>query len=391
VGWIRSRRPALEVVFLGALPAVLTAAIVGASVGHAFGTEFAGNLWRPAHEILAGRSPYHPAELDRVARLVRAGRPPAGFEVAVFPTYPAPTLLLGVPFALLPLAVARWIWFALVLGCPALALHLLRVRDWRAYGATYLSIVVISGAMLGSLTLPLLVGLALLWRWRDAPHRCAAAAAAVVVAKLFLWPVVVWLWVTGRRRAACEAAAAAVVATVLAWTVVGLGTLPRYPHLLSTLDSMEQDRGYSLVRAGIAAHLGAGAASALAVAVGLGLLAWCCRPQVRRAAGGDRRIFVLALIASLVLSPIVWQQYYALLFVPIAVLDGRFRPLWLAPLVFWLAPFNSTDGHPERLLLAGAVLGAVAYAAQPRRRAVGPPELAGAGGPAVLTGRYRSS
>src|SRR5205823_2354085 len=137
-------------------PAALMIAIIGGSLGHAFAIEFRGNLWLPGHNILAGRSPYAVAELDRVARLVHAGHPPPGFQVGVYPAYPAPTLLIGVPFALLPFAVARWIWFAICVGCPALALRLLGVHDWRAYGATYLSIVTISGAMLGSLTLPLL-------------------------------------------------------------------------------------------------------------------------------------------------------------------------------------------------------------------------------------------
>jgi hypothetical protein len=371
VAGIRDRGPALrgalEVVLLGVMPLVLTIAVVRASVGHAFATEFVGNLWQPARHILDGRPPYDPAALDRVAELVRSGRTPAGFQVAVYPTYPAPTLMLGVPLALLPLAVARWIWFVVVLACPAFALRVLGVRDWRAYGATYLSIVVISGAMLGSLTLLLLVGLALLWRWRDDPLRCALTAAAVVVGKLFLWPVVVWLWLTGRRREACGAVAAGGLACLLAWSVVGFDSLASYPHLLQTLNSIEQERGYSLVRAGIAAHLGAHVAAALAVAAGLAILAWCRRGDVRLGAAGDRRVFVLAVISAFVLSPIVWEQYYALLFVPIAVLDRRFRPLWLAPLLFWMAPFNATDGHPERLLLAGVVLACVGAAALSRR------------------------
>jgi hypothetical protein len=98
--------------------------------------------------------------------------------------------------------------------------------------------------------------------------------------------------------------------------------------------------------------------------VGLAVLAWCRRTA---ALGGHERAFTLAVLAALLLSPIVWQQYYALLFAPIAILRPRFRALWLAPVLFWLSPFNATDGHAERLLLAGAVLGIVAAAA-PRAR-----------------------
>jgi Glycosyltransferase family 87 len=352
-------RRALELVLLGALPLALTIAVIDASVGHAFASEFRGNLWLPGRQILDGHSPYDAAALDDAARLVRRGHPPAGFELAVYPTYPAPTLLLGVPFALVPFAVARWAWFLIALGCPVLALRVVGVRDWRAYGATYLSIVVISGAMLGSLTLPLLVGLALVWRYRDKPGRCAAAAGAVVLAKLFLWPLVVWLFVTGRRRAGFGALLGAGCVAFLGWAVIGFDGLTSYPHLLATLNRVERDRGYSLIRSGIAAGLTPAWASVLAWAIGLAILGWCRRMAVR---GGDERAFTLAVLAALVLSPIVWQQYYALLFVPIAILQKRFRTLWLAPLLFWLSPFNATEGHPERLLLAGAVLAIVAAA-----------------------------
>jgi len=72
--------------------------------------------------------------------------------------------------------------------------------------------------------------------------------------------------------------------------------------------------------------------------------------------------------AALALTPIVWQQYYMLLFVPIALRKTRFGALWLAPLLFWLAPYNSTEGHPERLALAAAVLAVVGVSTLARHR-----------------------
>ena len=46
----------------------------------------------------------------------------------------------------------------------------------------------------------------------------------------------------------------------------------------------------------------------------------------------------------------------SLLFVPIALHARRFSALWLAPLIFWLVPYNATEGHPERLAAAAAVV-----------------------------------
>jgi hypothetical protein len=351
------------------LPAVLIAVVVAGSIGHAFAIEFSGNLWLPGHAILNGRSPYSAANLDHVAQLVAAGRPPANFQTDVFGAYPAPMLLLGVPFALLPFAIARWIWFALCLGCPALALRLLGVRDRRVYGVTYLSIAVISGAMLGSVTLPLLVGLAALWRYRDDWRGSAALVAAVVCAKLFLWPLLVWLLVTRRFHAAAAATAAAAVGCIVGWAAIGFAGATSYPHLLRTLSRIEEGRGYSIVRGGLALHLSTTESTVVALAVGAVLLGWCTRLALRGGRGADAQTFTLAVIAALALSPIVWEQYFALLVVPIALVQDRLGPLWFAPLLFWIAPYNATEGHPERLLLAGAVLMAIGAATFRARRA----------------------
>jgi len=351
-----AQRRLLALLLLAVLPAALASALIAGSVGHAFAIEFRGNIWIPGHAILHGESPYDVKELERVARLVRDGQPPPGFPQAVYPAYPPPTLLAGLPFALIPLGVARWIWLVLCLACPAAALRLLGCRDWRAYGAAYLSIVVISGAMLGSLTLPLLVGLAAIWRYRDDWRRCGPIAAAVVCAKLFLWPVLIWLIATRRWRAAGAAAVITGAANVIGWAALGFADLRSYPHLLSLLSSIEEGRGYSVLRAGLALGLGTTGGRLLAYAVGACLLAGCARMALRHTHRADVQAFTLALFAALALSPIVWEQYYALLFVPIALHARRFSPLWLAPLLFWLAPFNATEGHPERLAVAAAVL-----------------------------------
>ena len=41
---------------------------------------------------------------------VDAGHLPDEFNDGVFAAYPAPGLLLGVPFSLLPQALAEWLW-----------------------------------------------------------------------------------------------------------------------------------------------------------------------------------------------------------------------------------------------------------------------------------------
>ena len=54
-----------------------------------------------------------------------------------------------------------------------------------------------------------------------------------------------------------------------------------------------------------------------------------------RGAGGDRRAFAVAVVASLVATPLVWMHYLLLLYVPIALYRPRLSGLWFLPLLLW--------------------------------------------------------
>ena len=204
----------LSVVCLGVLPLVIGAAVIAGSQHHAFGIEFLGNLWRPARDVLAGRSPYHPARVAGALAGLRAGHPPPGLALAVYPAYPAPALLLGLPFAHVSGHVAAWLWMVVLLASSFGALRLMGVRDWRCYGAAALSITLLSAVMLGSVTPLMLLGAAAAWRYRDRWRACALAVASLIALKLILWPLVVWLWFTGRRRAAATSLAGGLLLVV---------------------------------------------------------------------------------------------------------------------------------------------------------------------------------
>jgi hypothetical protein len=239
------------------------------------------------------------------------------------------------------------------------ALRLMGVRDWRCYGAAALSITLLSAVMLGSVTPLMLLGAALAWRYRDRWRACALAVASLIALKLILWPLVIWLWFTGRRRAAAASLAGGVLLCVAGWAVIAFHGALGYPRLLSNLASLEADRGYSIVH--VAHLLGMGGEVARLAPYIAGAAVLAAIPLVVSRAEGDRRAFTLALFAGLVFSPIVWQQYFALLLVPIAACRQRFAGVWLLPLGYWLAPFNATEGHSIRLLVSGVVTGAILY------------------------------
>jgi hypothetical protein len=353
-GSLAALRRACEIGFLAVAPAVLALALLGAAIGHRYAFDFHGALWQAARDVLDGRNPYPPA--------TAAGVAPGDRFV-----YPPPVAIVLVPLGALPFPLAAALITIILIAAVAATLAVLGVRDWRCYGAAYLSVAVLHDIRLGALTPLLALGLALVWRWR-AQARAAIPLAAIVVAKLFLWPLAVWLLATGRIRVTARAAALALGASALGWSVIGFAGLADYPRLLSVLADGEQQRGYSLVSGGLALGLGPMTARAAAVAVGAGLLALCWREGRR---GLDDRSLALALAAALALSPIVWLHYFVLLLVPIALARRTFGAIWLIPALFWITPYEEHFGAHWRIAVAVA-LTALAVGAAARARTYAP-------------------
>jgi hypothetical protein len=79
-----------------------------------------------------------------------------------------------------------------------------------------------------------------------------------------------------------------------------------------------------------------------------------------RGSGGDRRGFAVAVVVSLVASPLLWLHYLLLLNVPIALYRPRLSGLWFVPLVLWLTPTTHSHGTTWRIALALLVVAVVA-------------------------------
>ena len=128
-----------------------------------------------------------------------------------------------------------------------LALRLVGVRDWRVYGVALLTPAAMSSVLLGAVDFALMLGIAACWRWRDHAGRAGLALGAIVALKLVAAPLVAWLLVTRRWRAAATAGAVAVGLWLAGWAAIGFHGLSGYPHVLSLLTDIESDRGYSAV------------------------------------------------------------------------------------------------------------------------------------------------
>jgi len=252
------------------------------------------------------------------------------------------------PFSALPEAQAATLFTLLGIAAVIVGIWLLGVRDRRCYVVAFAFPYTIESLKYGALGTFLVLAVAALWRFRDSATAAGLAAAGALVLKLFLWPVLPWLAFTRRWRAFAVSVGAAACLALASWAVIDFRGLTDYPTLLRKLSDLEASSSYSTI--GVLRALGVSSAGAQSVALvlGLALLALAWRAATRPTDGAlerDHRSFILVLAAALVLTPILWQHYLALLVVPIALARPRLSPLWALPLAAW--PFYVLDWYDD--------------------------------------------
>jgi alpha-1,2-mannosyltransferase len=335
---------AAERLFLGVLPPLLLIGLVISRylIGKHLGFDYKP-LWEASRHVFHGTSPYPAPDFSAL------------HDEQQF-VYPPIAALLAAPFALFPFGVAAALLALVEVFATGLTLRILGVRDWRCYGVTLLWYPVIQNVLVGSITSLLALGLAVAWRYRDDRQVTTPIVAALIAAKVFLWPLLFWLGATRRGLAALQALTVALAAVAFSWALVGFAGLTSYPRLLEELSRLEQWKSYSMVAFGLVLGLTTGEARALAIAAGAITLVGVLLVGRRRNqdADADRQAFVLAIGAAFLFSPIIWTHYLALLVVPIAITRRRLSPLWFVPLAMWVTPGQS-DGHAWQVVLGMSV------------------------------------
>jgi len=219
------------------------------------------------------------------------------------------------------------------------------------------------GLYLGAIGPFLVLGAGIAWRWRDRLWPPALAIAAIVAAKIFPWTLGVWLLITRRYRALALTAAAGAVITFGAWAVIGFHGLTEYPQMLSNMSFLQEGRADSIVTVLRVAGVSSATANLCAIIAAVAILglAW----RLSHGDDGDRRAFGLAVLAALASTPIVWDHYMVLLFVPIALCSPQFSALWLGPLIASTSWIGSTaiikDSHHVQAASPNALRAAVVY------------------------------
>jgi hypothetical protein len=258
--------------------------------------------------------------------------------------------------------------------CAAATLWILAIRDWRCYGATLLWLTVWGAVQTANLSLVFTLGVAGLWCLRERALPAGGLVALMIAGKLFLWPLALWLVATRRWRATAAAVTIGALASAAAFAVVGFDRVSR---VLTLLRGNVEDNGtkpYTIVA--VVQQLGAPQAVGFALCwvTGAVVLAVAARAGIR---GADAASLSLFLGAALLLSPVVWSHYLALLLVPVALARPRFSGLWLLPLPLWVCP--AVDAAlPQKLLLLGVGAAIVAICARDLMRATHPPVAAAA-------------
>jgi alpha-1,2-mannosyltransferase len=310
---MRALTRALITLCVVGIASFLLAAVIGTALwNHAFAYDFRYATWEAGRHVLDGTSPFvAPDAINAHGPGSATGSAPTWF------VYPAPAALLFVPFALLPLPVGEVLFTLVCLAAVWSALALLEVRNWRWYIAVLLWPGVLSGVQSANLSLLLLLGVAVMWRFRDRPVTAGVTVGLVVALKLFVWPLAMWLVATRRYLQAGYAVVAGVAINVMAWAIIGFDEIPRYRDLLRALTRFEHGHTSSWTDV----MLRAGAGDATATTVPLVLAAIACAATIALGRRGDERgALTTAIIATLAATPIMWSHYYALLLVPLIVL-----------------------------------------------------------------------
>ncbi len=347
---------AAQHLLLGVVPLLLTVGMFYfLTAGHWAAYDFDHAYYPAVLRLLHGASPYAFAHRDI-----------AGGTAFV---YPALSALVLAPFGLLHAALANDLYRTLCIAMALGTLSVLGVRDWRVYGASLLLPAVNIGWQGGNVSVPLGFMVALTWRYRERPLVAGLLTAAAISIKPFMWPLVLWLLVTRRFKATAATVGWAVLLNLIAWGVLGFDEIHTYMRLSGEVTAALWHGGYSMLAVAGYLGLGRGAGEGLlllvsAFAAGAVIyVGW-----IRR---DERAALALTVALMLVASPLVWNHYFVLMLIPLALYRPRFTPLWLVSLPTWVCPPSQAVSGWQCALLWIVAAGTIAWLLKPRLASLG--------------------
>jgi hypothetical protein len=333
---VTSARPSVAPLLLAVAAIGVFVVFVGASVAVAAGAGTLGFDFLAYHEaarrVLDGQQLYD-------LSIQRAG----GFGLFY---YPPPFALLVVPFALLATSVATWLWTAAIVAAFVVGVALMPVRGWVRWATILLAALswpFAYAVKLGQVGPILFLLFAIGWRWMDRPRVLGTSIALGALIKI--QPGLLLLWAAASRRLAAVAFAVAVgLVAVIAATLPtgGPGTWLDYLTMLRNVTE-PITTPHNFTAGAIAYQLGAGPAAAAVIQLTVSLLVVAAVVVSARIAE-PAASYLVAVIGSQLLSPVLWDHYAMLLLLPVAwLLDRGHRwaiviPLATSTLLISLTP-----------------------------------------------------
>jgi hypothetical protein len=332
----RTALPIIAILVFG----VVVGAIV-AVAGDTLGFDFLA-YHQAATRVLDGRPAY---DLGFVAS--------GGFGLFYYPPTFVPLIL---PFGLLPATTAVWVWTALLIGAFLIGVAVMPVSAtvrWWIVLLAGLSWPFTYAVKLGQVGPLLFLCFAIGWRWLDDPLRLGLSAALGAAIKLQPGLIFLWALLTGRYRAVVAGGVALLVMAAAATLLAGVGSWADFITLVRRV-SDPITTAHNFTPGAIAYQLGLGAEAASLVQLVSTVLALVAVVVAARRSASESS-YLVALIASQLLSPILWDHYAMLLLLPVAYLlaAGRWwalaiplvtsvplvlvTPAIVYPVVFWVA------------------------------------------------------
>jgi hypothetical protein len=309
--------------FLAVALLALTIGAVLASAGTTLGYDY--QAYAHAAQRLLDGGPLYDPNVDVAG----------GFAIYL---YPPPFALVVVPFTFLPGSLGTWAWLGALVAAFLGGTAILPVRvgvRWTIVLVAALSLPFLYSVKLGQVGPLLYLFFAIGWRSLDRPLPLGLAVAAGALTKVQPALLFAWMALTKRWRAVLVGLVACGAAALVATLVTGLATWADYAALLGRV-SQPVTTPKNMTLGAVAWRAGAslGVATAIQWAAAAATLAITLFAWVRRDPATG---FIVGVVASQVLSPLLWDHYAMLLLLPVALLLQR-RQWWAAalPLVTWL-------------------------------------------------------
>jgi alpha-1,2-mannosyltransferase len=243
--------------------------------------------------------------------------------------YPPPFVLFMLPFGLLPSGMASGIWVGISVAMLVAAIAIFPVRSsvrWATLLAAGLSWPVAYALKLGQVGPLLLLLFTIGWRWLDRPARFGVAGALGAIVKIQPGLVLAWALLTRRWMAVAIGAGGLAVAALAAMVVAGGPSVwIDYIALLRNV-SDPITTPHNFTPGAVAYQTGAPVAAAVAIQVASSIAAVAAVIVAGLRLRPDAS-FLIAVIASQLLSPVLWDHYAMLLLLPVAWLLER-RQWW---------------------------------------------------------------